>query len=301
GSVLGLSECRQQFEEERWNCPIKKQPFIIPAPQKPSNQLIPIIKLTVQSGTKEIAFIHAITSASLAHSITSSCSAGLLLECSCDRSLQSIVSTDSSWRWGGCSDNVQYGIKYSKIITDGDGKKAALMERVRSLVHLHNNDVGRKTLHSLMTHKCRCHGVSGSCAVRSCWRSLPSFRQVGDQLKFKYLDSVEISPSLQLADSNSHRDKRNSIPQPASDTDLIFLDKSPNYCRPDRKRGVQGTRDRNCQPDTDKPNNCKHLCCGRGYRTRVIEVDEACECQFMWCCSIQCKICKKVQVVHTCL
>ena len=51
-----------------------------------------------------------------------------------------------------------------------------------------------QVLSSLMKMKCRCHGVSGSCGVKTCWRAIPSFREVGDQLKAKYESSVEISP-----------------------------------------------------------------------------------------------------------
>ena len=34
-----------------------------------------------------------------------------------------------------------------------------------------------------MLMKCRCHGVSGSCEFKTCWRSLPRFADVGDYLK----------------------------------------------------------------------------------------------------------------------
>ena len=34
-----------------------------------------------------------------------------------------------------------------------------------------------------MEMKCRCHGVSGSCAVKTCWNSMPAFKKVGDYLK----------------------------------------------------------------------------------------------------------------------
>ena len=36
-----------------------------------------------------------------------------------------------------------------------------------------------------MLMKCRCHGVSGSCEFKTCWRSLPRFADVGDYLKVK--------------------------------------------------------------------------------------------------------------------
>ena len=34
--------------------------------------------------------------------------------------------------------------------------------------------------------QCKCHGMSGSCEVRTCWKAAPDFRRVGDFLKKKY-------------------------------------------------------------------------------------------------------------------
>ncbi|KAL2712068.1 protein Wnt-7b isoform X2 [Vespula squamosa] len=39
---------------------------------------------------------------------------------------------------------------------------------------------------ALLQTECKCHGVSGSCTVKTCWRTLPSFRQIGDALMKKY-------------------------------------------------------------------------------------------------------------------
>lgn len=38
----------------------------------------------------------------------------------------------------------------------------------------------------LLKTECKCHGVSGSCAMKTCWKSLPPFRLVGDVLMKKY-------------------------------------------------------------------------------------------------------------------
>lgn len=33
-----------------------------------------------------------------------------------------------------------------------------------------------------MQRVCKCHGVSGSCSIRVCWRRLPPLRDIGDAL-----------------------------------------------------------------------------------------------------------------------
>lgn len=56
--------------------------------------------------SRETAYIHAINAASLAWSITRSCSRGDLTECSCDNSIRR---KQRKWQWGGCSE-VNYTI-----------------------------------------------------------------------------------------------------------------------------------------------------------------------------------------------
>lgn len=46
--------------------------------------------------------------------------------------------------------------------------------------------VSLQIVKALLQTECKCHGVSGSCTVRTCWRTLPSFRQIGDALMKKY-------------------------------------------------------------------------------------------------------------------
>ena len=40
---------------------------------------------------------------------------------------------------------------------------------------------------------CKCHGVSGSCAVRTCWKQLSPFRETGQVLKLRYDTAVKVS------------------------------------------------------------------------------------------------------------
>lgn len=93
-------------------------------------------------GTKESAYIHALTSAGIAYAITKACSTGRLSSCGCDMSMRE-TNTNQSQRWAGCSDNVQFGSELAR-------KFVNLRERVSknrtSLLNVHNNQVGIRVM-----------------------------------------------------------------------------------------------------------------------------------------------------------
>lgn len=173
-----------------------------------------------------------------------------------------------------------------------------------------------------MKMKCRCHGVSGSCGVKTCWRAIPSFREVGDELKTKYENSVEISsrpggraaaarafqtgrrtailPGPGVRRPTLRRREKRKRREPISDTELVYIHRSPNYCRPDPGRGVAGTRGRRCQRGSYGPESCESLCCGRGYQVDEVRRVERCHCRFVWCCEVRCKSCETVEQHYMC-
>ena len=65
------------------------------------------------------------------------CSEGTIESCTCDYTQRGPSGSD--WEWGGCSDNIQFGMKFSREFVDA-GEKARDM---RCLVNLHNNEAGR--------------------------------------------------------------------------------------------------------------------------------------------------------------
>lgn len=47
-------------------------------------------------------------------------------------------------------------------------------------------------LHNMQV-ECKCHGVSGSCELRTCWKVMPPFRRVGVVLKERFDGATEVS------------------------------------------------------------------------------------------------------------
>lgn len=96
-------------------------------------------------GTRETAFIYSILSAGVVHSVTQACTAGNLTTCTCDVSAREGEHTVEGWKWGGCSDNVKYGIEFSRQFVDAsESTRSEKSENIRNRMNLHNNEVGRK-------------------------------------------------------------------------------------------------------------------------------------------------------------
>uniref|UniRef100_A0A8C3EEU1 Protein Wnt n=1 Tax=Corvus moneduloides TaxID=1196302 RepID=A0A8C3EEU1_CORMO len=276
GARLGLQECRSQFRHERWDC---------------RSELGSNIPTPCCVGTKETAFISAVTAAGLVHSVTRSCSAGNMTECSCDVTLRHGGSATEGWHWGGCSDDIHYGMAFSRKFLDVKGKPLVLTAHIDGL---HCNS---KISSKLMSVDCRCHGVSGSCAVKTCWKTMSSFEKVGRFLKDKYENSIQISDRLK---KKLRRKEKSQRKIPIGKEDLLYVNKSPNYCVEDQKLGIPGTQGRECNRTSQGPDGCNLLCCGRGYNTHVVRHVERCECKFVWCCYVRCRRCETMTDVHTC-
>ncbi|XP_008563662.1 PREDICTED: protein Wnt-4-like, partial [Galeopterus variegatus] len=93
------------------------------------------------SGTREAAFVYAISSAGVAFAVTRACSSGELEKCGCDRTVHGV--SPQGFQWSGCSDNIAYGVAFSQSFVDvRERSKGASSSR--ALMNLHNNEAGRK-------------------------------------------------------------------------------------------------------------------------------------------------------------
>ncbi|XP_071431947.1 protein Wnt-4 isoform X2 [Pithys albifrons albifrons] len=201
------------------------------------------------------------------------------------------------FQWSGCSDNIAYGVAFSQSFVDiRERSKGASSNR--ALMNLHNNEAGRKAILNNMRVECKCHGVSGSCEFKTCWKAMPPFRKVGNVLKEKFDGATEVEQSE--VGSTKVLVPKNSQFKPHTDEDLVYLDSSPDFCDHDLKNGVLGTSGRQCNKTSKAIDGCELMCCGRGFHTDEVEVVERCSCKFHWCCSVKCKPCHRVVEIHTC-
>ncbi|MEJ1283996.1 wingless-type MMTV integration site family member 3 [Cricetulus griseus] len=248
------------------------------------------------AATRESAFVHAIASAGVAFAVTRSCAEGTSTICGCDSHHKG--PPGEGWKWGGCSEDADFGVLVSREFADARENRPD----ARSAMNKHNNEAGRTTILDHMHLKCKCHGLSGSCEVKTCWWAQPDFRAIGDFLKDKYDSASEMVVE-------KHRESRGWVEtlrakyalfKPPTERDLVYYENSPNFCEPNPETGSFGTRDRTCNVTSHGIDGCDLLCCGRGHNTRTEKRKEKCHCVFHWCCYVSCQECIRIYDVHTC-
>uniref|UniRef100_UPI00358DDAC6 protein Wnt-7a-like n=1 Tax=Myxine glutinosa TaxID=7769 RepID=UPI00358DDAC6 len=285
GMQLGISECHFQFRHERWNCSALGE-------RKVFGQGLKV------ADNQEAAFVNAVSAAGITYSIATACTWGILSGCGCDVEKRGHPDGHESWKWGGCSVDIKSALAFSQAFVDA----REITRSAHTLMNLHNNEAGRKILQQMMRLKCKCDGLFGSCATRTCWMTLPEFREVGFALKEKYNVAEYVEPVL----AGRYRRpfflkiKKSSISRKPKDTDLVFLVKSPNYCEKDPVSSSVGTRGRLCNHTSTDAAGCDLKCCGRGYNTHHYTKTIRCNCGFHWCCYVKCDTCNKTIEEYTC-
>ncbi|KAJ3588045.1 hypothetical protein NHX12_011639 [Muraenolepis orangiensis] len=293
GTQNGIEECKHQFAWDRWNCPDSA------------------VQLRgMRSATRETSFVHAISAAGVMYTLTRNCSLGDLGNCGCDVSKNGKIG-GRGWLWGGCSDNVDFGERISKQYVDAQETG----QDSRAAVNLHNNEAGRKAVKATMKRICRCHGMSESCSVKTCWTQLSDFRDIGNYLKEKHGRAQKLELDQKRMRAANNADNRGAIADAFSDlarTELIYLEDSPDYCRKNTTLGLHGTEGRECLQQQQQHGyelsqqwgrrSCRRLChdCGLRVEERRAEVASSCNCKFHWCCKVNCEDCSQVIVKHVC-
>ncbi|CAH8561740.1 unnamed protein product [Schistosoma mattheei] len=68
-----------------------------------------------------------------------------------------------------------------------------IQTKARTLMNLHNKKAGRRLIWKNRVTKCKCHGVSGACSMRTCWQRVNEFRHVGIMLKAAYDSAIRVT------------------------------------------------------------------------------------------------------------
>ncbi|XP_041477053.1 protein Wnt-10b-like isoform X2 [Lytechinus variegatus] len=290
GIDMAVHECQHQMKNRRWNCSSLEM--------RHGN---PFAHALMSKGLKETAFAHSLVSAGVLYQVTRSCSAGKLPYCGCDTRF---VGSGEGFEWGGCSHDIKFGEGFAIDFLDSSEKSG---RDAQARMNLHNKRAGRLAVSHYAEKRCKCHGMSGSCQLKTCWMQTPHFREVGSRLMEKFADALEIrarntnSGSVELvtrarSQVSSHRKRRRFPPQ----EELVFLEKSPDFCVANPRLGSPGTRERYCNRTSTGIDGCDSLCCGRGYNIRLERRTEWCNCTFHWCCYVRCQQCHSSQWVNQC-
>ncbi|KAJ3594695.1 hypothetical protein NHX12_004002, partial [Muraenolepis orangiensis] len=124
GVKIGIQECQHQFRGRRWNCTT-------------INDSLAIFGPVLDKATRESAFVHAIASAGVAFAVTRSCAEGSATICGCDTRHKG--PPGEGWKWGGCSEDVEFGSMVSREFADARENRPD----ARSAMNRQNNEAGR--------------------------------------------------------------------------------------------------------------------------------------------------------------
>uniref|UniRef100_A0A915LV49 Protein Wnt n=1 Tax=Meloidogyne javanica TaxID=6303 RepID=A0A915LV49_MELJA len=134
-------------------------------------------------------------------------------------------------------------------------------------MNLHNNRVGRRLLAANVREQCKCHGVSGSCVTKTCWRTVPKLEELASLIKKKYEKAQQVIL--------------------ASDSFTLIVDKKESSVLDGRLSQI-GTSNANTRREQRFLKN-KVQQAKLANRSELVFLEirqEPCRCKFVWCCDM---------------
>ncbi|XP_015610334.1 protein Wnt-4 isoform X2 [Cephus cinctus] len=256
---LSLEHCQDHFRYTRWNCTINHRLF--------------------QIVSRETAMVTAFVAASLVQTLTRAC--GNERFSVCRKSLsENFTYFDKQLVVHSQSDDLHFGRRMAHRILGLPRRKRKVNKTKRPLEDVlmaHNAQLGLQVV-AEFEDSCQCHGVSGSCSIKSCKRRLVQFEKPAKFLRERY-------PIAARVESLEESSKKKKMPRRR----LVYAAASPNFCKL--------THGRECSGEM----NCSTLCCGRGFLTRDVRISKRCKCKmFPSCCNLKCETCFLTKTIYTC-
>lgn len=260
-----ITACEETFQYDRWNCSLVFN-------GKPKRSVFKKI-------FRETAFVHALVAASITHAVARGCAAGELSRCSCVGNFRNA----SNWQMrGGCGDDFKFGKRFARNFLEW---KNAGSDQIADVLK-QDVIIGIDSIGEQLKEVCKCHGFSGSCTTKTCWKRLGPFNSAMGLLKKHYHHAIK----KKLVNYTSKRAVSPKVRRKLKKerNNLVYLQRTPNLC--------MSTKGRICK---DR-HNCATLCCGRGFTVGQRTVASRCRCKMVDCCFVKCDTCVKEVDYYTC-
>jgi len=140
--------------------------------------------------------------------------------------------------------------------------------------------------------KCVCHGVSGSCTVKTCFKSVKDIEEIGKELQMRY----DVAKRVKKGDNGKLQPAEIGVP-PLEASELAYCKFSPNFCKRNLTYGIYGSSGRQCFQNEESPSRCAVLCCGGPVIQRQVEKQDT-VCEFVWCCEVKCRVVRTYNVTE---